>query len=174
VITPRSPPFHHESPPLVARLIGVGKYDREEYKHLHPEGDTNAKSLEKFLKNDPTLNRDIDIEMVIESVTRDNIFETLNELRNSVDRSKAIVVFFSGYGGSTGPGRTSIICPADIGVDDKSQGITDRELAQCFDSISRFRGNNVVSNSLSMSCEMNRKFISHISDIFAGLSIIAI
>jgi hypothetical protein len=81
-------------PPLVARLIGVGKYDREEYKHLHPEGDTNAKSLEKFLKNDPTLNRDIDIEMVIESVTRDNIFETLNELRNSVDRSKAIVVFF--------------------------------------------------------------------------------
>ena len=146
-------------PPLVARLIGVGKYDRDEYEHLQLGGDTNAKSLEKFLKDDPTLNRGIDIKMAIESVTRDNIFETFNELRNSVDRSKAILVFFSGYGGSTG--RTSIICPADIGVDDKSKGITDRELAQCLVSISRYRGNNVVSNSLShgMSCEMNQKFV---------------
>lgn len=46
----------------------------------------------------------------------------------------------------------------DIGVADKSKGITDQQLVQYFDTISRYRGNNIVSNSFS--CKMNWKFIS--------------
>jgi len=135
-------------PPFVARLIGIGKYD--EYPHLQPEGDTNAKSLEKFLRGDPTLNRDIDVKTIIENVTRDNIIEIFDELGNSIDRNKAILIFFSGYGGRTVAGRRlSIICPADIGASDKSKGITDQELVHYFDGISRFRGNNIVSVSSS-------------------------
>ncbi|KIM35900.1 hypothetical protein M413DRAFT_449525 [Hebeloma cylindrosporum] len=129
-------------PPFVVRLIGIGKYDK--FPHLRPEGDTNAKDLSDFLKGDPNFNHDIDMASATEPVTRDKIFEMFMELRKSVDRSKATLVFFSGIGGSLGSGGPSIICPADIGVNDKSKGITDQELVSQFDSISRFRGNNIT------------------------------
>ena len=40
-------------PPLLARLIGVGKY--YEYPHLQAEGDINAENLGKFLKEEFTI-----------------------------------------------------------------------------------------------------------------------
>ena len=135
-------------PPLVARLIGIGKYC--EYPHLKPEGDTNAEILGKFLKDEFTdSNPARDIKTVTKDVTRDKIIETINELGNTVDRSKATLFFFSGYGGPT-VGGPSVICPADIGKEDKSKAITDEELLQYFDSLSRSRGNNIVSNSFNV------------------------
>ena len=127
--------FHQESSPFVARLIGIGKY--EKYADLKPKGDTNAENLRKFLEEDfldRTLDNDIKMLSSESDTTKDKIIETFNELRNSIDRNKAILFFFSGFGGSKGAGRPSIICPADIEVDDKSKGIIDQEIIELFDS----------------------------------------
>jgi len=129
-------------PQLVARLIGINKYNN--YPDLKTAADINADNLEKFLKE----KFEGDIKSIKDGdATRDNIIKELTLLQETFERNKAILFFFSGFGGETSAG-TSIICPADIGKDkDKdSPGITDQTLIQMFDNISRARGNNIVSN----------------------------
>ncbi|KAH9475945.1 hypothetical protein JR316_0011507 [Psilocybe cubensis] len=127
-------------PPLVVRLIGIGKY--EYYPFLDAKGDTNADDLYNFLNKEYKDGRECDIK-VVKDATKEAILAELRSLREPVDRTKGIVVFFSSYGGSTGEG-TSIICPTDIARTEKSKGITDKELTQLFDSIAKFRGKNIT------------------------------
>ena len=131
-------------PPLVARLAGINKYS--EYPAHRPEGDISAIKLETFLKDEFTEGNK-DVIQIISDTRKVGIIDALELLRSKFDRNNTILFFFSGYGGRTTAG-TSIICPADIGRSDKSKGITDQELGQLFDSISRTRGNNIVSNPI--------------------------
>lgn len=128
-------------PPLVVRLIGIGQYTN--YPGLRAEGDTNVDDLHDFLQKEYSGGANFDIKP-IKDATKETIIDELRSLRSPLDRTKAIVIFFSGFGGRTSEG-TSIICPADIGRTEKSKGITDQELSQLFDTISKFRGNNIVS-----------------------------
>ena len=130
---------------LVARLIGIGKYNH--YPRLHAKGDINADKLQKFLDTEFPVGRDPDIRS-IKDAAKDTIVTELSSLRTTYDRSKAILVFFSGIGGRTQAGDASVICPATFEASNSSTGITDQELVQLFDSISRARGNNIVSNAI--------------------------
>ena len=140
------------------------------YLDLKPEGDINVEILEKVLKDEFTnSNPSHDIQMVTKDVTRDKIIEKINELGNTVNWSKATLFFFSGYGSCMVAGP-SVICPADIEKKDKGKGITNEELLQYFDSLSRSYGNNIVSNSVNVT--WSKIYIPYPLDIFTGLSLI--
>ena len=151
-------------PPLVPILIGINKY--QELEELETAAG-DADNFQKFLTKEFSIPKDQITIMKDADATRDKIIDTLSSLQQSYQRNNAILFFFSGYSGKMksvpgGPG--GCICPTDYR---QTPGITDQELIELFDSISKARGNNIVSN-LNLHAEKNARILSRHLDCLSG------
>lgn len=133
-------------PPLVARLVGIGKYSQ--FEGLKPEGDVNASNLKDFLEEveefkDPDSEpKAVDVKISSPDASKEEVVKMLDDLRKKHDRNKAILFFFSGFIGRSPAG--AILCPSDVSRIDLGSGITDQDFIHLFDNIARVRGNNIV------------------------------
>ena len=151
-------------PPLVPILIGINKYNK--LKDLTTAAD-DADKFKKFLTEEFSVPEDKITIMKDEDATRDKIIDTLFSLQQSYERNNAILFYFSGYSArlkSSPSGPGGCICPTDYR---QTPGITDQELIELFDSISKARGNNIVSN-LNLHAENNARILSRHIDCLAG------
>lgn len=132
-------------PPIHAVIVGINNYPPPFSKFTSAVGD--ARKIAKFLKEEL---RSANTTLLEDSAaTKGRIIESISSLASKANRGDAIFFFFSGASGQTveqseGGETTSVgvICPFDVS---NEGGISDKDLLQTFDQLSKLCGNNIVS-----------------------------
>jgi uncharacterized caspase-like protein len=125
-----------------AVIVGINDYP------VHGSLSSAVKDATAFSKVVQQLNKPgQNVILTDAQATKEEILESIKKVAMNAKRDDAFVFFFSGYAAQTTVDnvQAGIICPHDVDVDGVG-GISDVDLLQAFDNVSRSRGNNIVNH----------------------------
>ncbi|SJL08996.1 uncharacterized protein ARMOST_12372 [Armillaria ostoyae] len=147
---------------IFALIIGIDKYQRKDYSDLQGAC-SDADKFEAFLLEDLQTPKANIVSLRDGKATRSAIINELIEMKdNTVVQQDvaAFIIYFAGYGaattdpvgqtdGNTSNKKIEMLCPTDIGIVDKNNGIVNgipaRTINQLLSELSSFvEGNNII------------------------------
>lgn len=128
--------------PIHTIIVGINDYPKHGIlKSAVKDATAFSKVLQELQGSNPGQN----VILTDSQATKEGILEAIKNVARDAKRQDAFVFFFSGYAAqaTVDNAQAGIICPHDI---DTVGGISDVDLLQAFDNVSRSRGNNIVNH----------------------------
>ncbi|TFK31409.1 caspase domain-containing protein [Crucibulum laeve] len=163
-VSPTSP-TRFDSSQIFALVIGINKYNCEEYPNLSA-ATKDANAFENFLLTRMAVPKANIVNLRDDQATRDGILAGFTALRDNVNIRKdeaAIVIYYAGHGArvdkpeewedwATSGGQIEMMCPCDIGTvasgkgseEEMVNGIPDRTISVLLNHLSDVKGDNIT------------------------------